>query len=115
MVPLGGTLLARAARRTCSVRDPPVHAETLEVTARGSASAGSGHRRLGHDPRADGEAVGTVTMDWILTDHDGRPARIPPSMVAAFPALPGDLQRLQVAPMSPPDDARIGRHAVERP
>ncbi len=74
---------------------PAVHAETLEVTTRVIGVRRVWARRLNTIRRADGEAVGTVTMDWILTDHDGRPARIPPSMVAAFPGLPGDLQRLQ--------------------
>lgn len=35
----------------------------------------------------DGPTVGTITMDWVLTDRHGSPVRVPREMEQAFPAL----------------------------
>jgi len=103
--------LVRDARVDLAV--PVGHAATLEVTTQVVGVRRVWARRVNAVRDSTGGGVGTVTMDWILTDSSGRPARIPPSMLAAFPILPGDLRRVQeeTTPI-PPVGARTGRHMV---
>jgi len=103
--------LVRDARVDLAV--PVEHAATLEVTTQVVGVRRVWARRVNAVRVAAGGRVGTVTMDWILTDTNGRPVRIPPSMLAAFPIPPGDLHRIQEeATPIPPIGALTGRHRV---
>jgi acyl-CoA thioesterase FadM len=48
-------------------------------------------RRVSEFRLPDAALAATARIDWIMTDRDGRPARIPEALTAAFP-LPGRSQ-----------------------
>lgn len=65
-----------------------------------------------------GTLLGEVGVDWIFTDAAGRPARVVPEMVAAFPGVPDRLEvaRLDLAPPPAglqPDEYLVPAHQVD--
>lgn len=66
---------------------PLVYGGVVDVTTRVVAFRRSWARRQNVLRDAAGEWLGEVTTDWIFTDREGRPTRVPPEMEDAFPTL----------------------------
>jgi len=86
--------------------------EGLEVTTRVVGARRFWARRVNTVRGGDGCAIGTVTMDWVLTDRHGHPARMPAHMAAAFPVLPGGPDRAGPEVGVPPAGARESAHEI---
>jgi len=89
--------------------------EAVEVTTQVIGARRFWARRDNAVRGGAGRAVGTVTMDWVLTDREGHPARMPAQMSAAFPVLPGSLDRTRPEVGVPPTGAREGSYEVWPP
>lgn len=96
---------------------PVGYADALEVTTQVLGARRVWARRGNTIRNGAGVSVGAATMDWILTDGDGRPARIPREMTAAFSVVPGTtLERYaaEVAPVGARTDAyRVPAHQTD--
>jgi acyl-CoA thioesterase FadM len=78
-----------------------------------------GFRKVWARRRTEGRlADGTIALrghtDWVMTDHRGLPARVPPEFLAGFEVPPGSFEPGRVPLPPTPDDAVIHR-ALVRP
>jgi acyl-CoA thioesterase FadM len=102
--------LVRQARLILDV--PVAYSSVLEVTTQVVGARRIWARRFNTLRNSAGLTLGTATMDWILTNPEGRPARIPPEMKAAFPVLPIDVELERQEIGAPPATAHTGRYRV---
>jgi acyl-ACP thioesterase len=86
------------------IHDPARHGEIVEVTTRVM-----GYRRIWARRRTEvarpGARIATLITDWILTDAQGRPARIPAEIPARLPGTEQPIEPLRIPepPVRPPD------------
>jgi acyl-CoA thioesterase FadM len=71
-------------------------------------------RRLTEGRLADGTLALLGHTDWVMTDHRGLPARIPPEFLTGFDVPPGSFEPGRVPLPPTPDDAVLHR-ALVRP
>ncbi|HYM70340.1 MAG TPA: acyl-ACP thioesterase domain-containing protein [bacterium] len=90
---------------------PVGYADALEITTQVLGARRVWARRGNTVRNGAGVAVGAATMDWILTDRDGRPARIPCEMATAFSVVPGTTLERYAAEAAPAG-ARTGAYRV---
>jgi acyl-ACP thioesterase len=95
--------LVRQARLRLDL--PVGYPAALAVTTRVVGARRIWARRENTVRNRAGVHIGAVTMDWILTDRQGRPARVPAAMAAAFAAAPSRIPLERYAPETAPPDA----------
>ena len=88
--------LVRHAR--LAVARPVAYGACLDVTTEVVGFRRIWARRRNEIRDATGERLGDVVMDWIFTDREGNPARVPREMEGAFPGLIArlDVERLDL-------------------